>query len=114
MIFLTWRDTNLPSNHASVKLKPLIDELFGRIMPLGVFQLVKGATRSERGKPSTGLDHVYSNKPDKLSSVKTIVTGMSDHKLLKFTRYAKSLKVSPRFIRKRCFKNFDDKSFKKG
>ena len=53
------------------------------------------------------------NKPDKLSSVKTIVTGMSDHKLLKFTRYAKSLKVSPRFIRKRCFKNFDDKKFRK-
>ena len=37
---------------------------------------------------------------------------MSDHKLLKFTRYAKSLKTVPRYVRKRCFKMVDDKKFK--
>ena len=66
----------------------------------------------ERGQPRAGLDHLYTNKPDKLSSVQTHFTGMSDHKLLKFTRFSKSFKESPRFVRKRMFKNFDEKSFK--
>ena len=110
--FLTWRDEELPAHHSSAKLKPLIDALFERIFPLGVSQLVRGATRLERGQPRTGLDHLYSNKPDKLSSVQTYFTGMSDHKLLKVTRFAKSLKVNPRFVRKRMFKNFDDAKFR--
>ena len=69
---LTWRMTdNLPSHHSSIRLKCLIDALFDRIFPLGVTQLVRGATRMERGMPRTGLYHFYSNKPDKLSSVET-------------------------------------------
>ena len=110
--FLTWRDEELPAHHSSAKLKPLIDALFERIIPLGVSQLVRGATRLERGQPRAGLDHLYSNKPDKLSSVQTYFTGMSDHKLLKVTRFAKSLKLNPRFVRKRMFKNFDDAKFR--
>ena len=112
--FLTWRmdASSLPSHHSSVRLKPLIDALFDRIFPLGVTQLVMGATRMERGQPRSGLDHLYSNKPDKLSSVQTFFTGMSDHKLLKFTRFSKSFKQTPRYVRKRVFKDFDDKIFK--
>jgi hypothetical protein len=71
-----------------------------------------GATRMERGQPQTGLDHLYSNKPDKLSSVQTYFTGMSDHKLLKVTRFSKSFKQAPRFVKKRTFKNFNDELFK--
>ena len=110
--FLTWRNENLPSYHSSVRLKPLIDELFERILPLGVSQLVTGATRLERGQPRAGLDHLYTNKPEKLSSVQTYFTGMSDHKLLKFSRFSKSFKQNLRFVRKRMFKNFDDEKFK--
>ena len=112
--FLTWRmdESSLPNQHSSVRLKSLIDALFDRIFPLGVTQLVRGATRIERGQPRTGLDHLYSNKPDKLSSVQTYFTGMSDHKLLKFTRFTKSLKQSPRYVRKRTFQNFDEELFK--
>ena len=77
--FLTWRDSNLPPSHSSCKLKPLIDELFQRILPLGVIQLVKGATRVQRGFPKSGLDHVYSNRIDKISEVHTFLTGSSDH-----------------------------------
>jgi hypothetical protein len=76
------------------------------------YQLVTGATRLERGQPRAGLDHLYTNKPEKLSSVQTFFTGMSDHKLLKFTRFSKSFKQNPRFVRKRMFKNFDDETFK--
>ena len=111
--FLTWRSTDgLPGHHSSVRLKSLIEALFDRIMPLGVCQLVKGATRMERGQPKTGLDHLYANKPEKLSSIQTYFTGMSDHKLLKVIRYSKSFKHNPRYVRKRSFKNFDENEFK--
>ena len=110
--FLTWRSDNLPPNHSSVRLKSLIDALFERIFPLGVSQLVTGATRLERGQPRAGLDHLYTNKPEKLSSVQTYFTGISDHKLVKFTRFSKSFRPRPRFIRKRMFKNFDSTKYK--
>ena len=110
--FLTWRKEGLPSHHSSVRLKSLIDALFEQILPLGVTQLVTGATRFERGQPQAGLDHLYSNKPEKLSSVQTYYTGMSDHKLIKFTRFSKSFKQNPRFVTKRCFKKFDDQQFR--
>ena len=101
---LTWRKENLPAHHSSVRLKPLINALFDIILPLGVTQLVSGATRMQGGQPRTGLDHLYINKPEKLSTVQTHFTGMSDHKLLKVTRFSKSFKQCPRFIRKRMMK----------
>ena len=65
--FLTWRNSDeLPPHHSSNRLKSFIDTLFDRIMPLGVSQLVTGATRMERGQPQAGLDHIYTNKPEKL------------------------------------------------
>ena len=109
--FLTWRKDNLPPYHSSVRLKSLIDALFERIFPLGVTQLVTGATRMESGQPKTGLDHLYTNKPDKMSQVQTYHTGISDHKLLKFTRFSKSFRPRPRFIRKRMYKDFDSKKY---
>ena len=80
-------------------------------MPLGVSQLVNDATRMERGQPRTGLDHLYTNRADKLSQVETLYTGMSDHKLIKCRRHTKSLKAHQRYIRKRSFKNFKKDEF---
>ena len=40
--FLTWKSEYLHPNHISLKLKPLSDALFDRIIPLGVTQLVTG------------------------------------------------------------------------
>ena len=37
---------------------------------------------------------------------------MSDHKLIKVTRFTKSLKEAPRFVKKRSFKHFNDEHFK--
>ena len=109
---LTWGNTDsLHSSHSSVRLRDLIDLLFDKIIPLGVSQLVKVATRYESGKPVSGLDHVYTNKPDKLSPVQTYFTGLSDHKMLKVTRYSKSFKHLPRYVRKRVFKDFDENLF---
>ena len=108
---LSWRSNNLPPHHISVKLRSLTDALFEKILPLGVSQLVAGATHLMRGQARAGLDYLYSNKPEKLSSVQTYITGLSDHKLIKVTRFAKSFRQNPRYIRKRSFKNFDKDSF---
>ena len=109
---LTWRNgSDLPAHHSSNRLKSLVDLLFEKIIPLGVSQLISGATRFERGQPKSGLDHLYSNRPDKLSHPQTYFTGTSDHKMIKVTRYTKSFKQLPRYVRKRSFKNFDEESF---
>ena len=44
--FLKWTDDNLASNCSTSRLKPLIEELFSRIFPHGVCQVVKVATRA--------------------------------------------------------------------
>ena len=95
-----------------MRLRSLIDALFTRIIPLGVAQLVTVATRMERGQPKTGLDHLYTNRVEKLSAVQTFFTGTSDHKLIKVTRFSKSFKHLPRYVRKRIFGKFNEDQFK--
>ena len=109
--FLTWSQEDLPSHHISVKLRPLTQALFNRILPLGVTQLVTGATRAERGVPATGLDHLYSNKPTKLSELTSEWTGMSDHKIILVQKFFRDIKRSERYTRKRTFKNFNKELF---
>ena len=43
--FLKWKKTDLPPNDTSLKVKPLTDILFERIIPHGVSQLVTKPTR---------------------------------------------------------------------
>ena len=52
-------------------------------------------------RPIGCLDHVNTNKPDTLSAIAVNRNGGSDHRVIYFTRYAKSV------VRKHCFKNFD-------
>ena len=110
---MTWRmQDSLPKNNSSVRLKPLIDELFTRIIPLGVTQMVTCATRLQRGQPKTGLDHLYTNKVENLFSIQTFLKGTSDHKLIKVIRFSKSFKQLPRYVKKRAFKDFDEQAFR--
>ena len=90
--FLKWTREDLPASDSTSKLQPLISQLFSRIFPFGVSQLVKSATRTWPGQTDSGLDHIYSNKPDKLSEVHSEFMGGSDHRLLKIVRFSKSLK----------------------
>jgi hypothetical protein len=89
----------------------LSDHLFARIFPNGVSQLVRVATRVAPNTEPSGLDHVYTNKPEKCSEVYTEFAGGSDHRLVKLTRYSKSLKNNVRYVKKRSFKNFCSASF---
>ena len=109
--FLKWTRLDLPASDHTVRLKPLIEQLFSRIFTLGVTQLVTTATRSWPGQADSGLDHIYSNKPDKLSQVEAEFTGMSDHKIIKVSRFTKACQRSARYVRKRSYKNFDPAIF---
>ena len=92
--FCKWTRTDLPASDSTRRLKPLIELLFTKIFPHGVSQLVTVPTRSWPGQPDAGLDHLYSNKPQKLSDVYAEFSGGSDHKLIRVTRYAKCMKKS--------------------
>ena len=94
------------------KLTPLVNDLFERIIPQGISQLFDVPTHAQQGIATKCLDHIYTTNPEKLSEVTAEFTGMSDHKLIKISRYTKSLKQSPRYVRKRCFKNFNKEDFK--
>ena len=104
--FLMWNKSNLPARDSSVRLKKLNELLFDRIFPKGVSQLVTTPTRLSPVDPPSGLDHIYTNRPDKCSEVQAEVHGGSDHKLLKITRFSKAEVRSARYVRKRCYKNF--------
>ena len=106
-----WTEPSLPSSNQTSKLRPLINALFSTILPQGVSQCVVGPTRHWPGQASSGLDHYYTNNPDKLSPVSTQYCGGSDHMLVFATRYSRSVKASPRYVRKRSFKYFNPVEF---
>ena len=109
--FMKWSNQNMAANDTTLRLKPLVEELFTRIFPHGVSQLVKGGTRVWPGQSDSGLDHVYSNKPEKITEIYLESSGSSDHKILKFTRLAKAISRSVKYVRKRAFKNFNKEEF---
>ena len=90
---------------------PLSQALFTRILPLGVVQLVICATRAEYSASETGLDHLYSNSPEKLAEVKAEFTGMSDHKIISVRKFSKDMKRTDRYTTKRMFKSFHPDQF---
>ena len=109
--FLKWTKSNLAINDGTRALRPLIEALFTKILPHGVSQMVTVATRMWAGQAESGLDHLYTNRPDKISRVYAEYTGASDHKLIKITRYSKSIENRARYVRKRCYKDFNEQEF---
>ena len=107
-----WCRDDLPSTDSIHRLRPMIDLLFEKIIPHGFSQQVGVATHSWPGQQPSCIDHLYTNKPDKLSDVTAHVNGGSDHKVVYVVRYAKAVKRNVRYIRKRCFKDFDESGFK--
>ena len=75
--FLKWNSSNLPVNDSSTRLKQLNELIFDRIFPHGVRQLVTTPTRLSAVDPPSGLDHIYTNKPDKCSDVQAEIQGGS-------------------------------------
>ena len=109
--FLTFYSSDLPCNSQSYRLKPLVEELFARIVPHGVKQCVVEPTRQGRvGQADSGLDHLWTNYPGKMSQIYTKYNG-SDHKVIMGTRFAKLVRSTTRYVTKRSFKNFEEAVF---
>ena len=70
-----WTTPGLPASNQTSRLAPLITALFTRIIPQGVSQHVVGPTRHWPGQVSTGLDHYFTNRPEKLSTVSSQFRG---------------------------------------
>ena len=105
--FLNFGKANLPANSQSARLRPLVQQLFDRIIPHGFVQMVKVFTRSWPNQEPSGLDHFWTNRPEKLSEVHAHWGGGSDHKIIFATRYTTAQISKPRLVRKRSYKNFD-------
>ena len=109
--FLNFYRTDLPSSCQAYRLQPLVDELFSRIIPHGVKQCVVGATRQGgAGQADSGLDHLWTNIPGKMSQINTYYYG-SDHKIIMGVKYGKLIKNRTKYVTKRSFKNFDEQEF---
>ena len=89
----------------------LEDKEVSKIVPHGVSQMVTVPTRMWAGQAESGLDHLYTNQTEKRSEEYAEYTGGSDHKLIKVTRYSKSIQKRSRYVRKRCFKEFSEQDF---
>ena len=109
---MKWNQPDLPKTSLTHKLLPLRNELFDRIVPEGFCQLVTGHSFIRQGQEKSGLDHLYSNKVNKLSAVALHTNAGSDHKMVHVTRYSKSISKNVRYVKKRVFKNFDTEGFK--
>ena len=57
------------------------------------------------------IDHVYVNYQSRCSEISVITFGNSDHDLIGYVRYAKDPPSPARTIRKRSYKNFNEKDF---
>ena len=91
--------------------QPLVDLMLNRIYPHGVIQCVQGPTRCWPGQVPSGLDHIYTSVPEKLSKVQVKKCGSSDHSLILATRFAKNIRENIRYCKKRSYKDFDKKQF---
>ena len=67
--FLNVGKDNLPANSQSVRLRPLVQQLFDRIIPHAFVQMVSVFTRSWPNQAPSGLDHFWTNRPEKLLEV---------------------------------------------
>ena len=92
-------------------LQPLVDAMVERIYPSGVVQCVQAATHFWPGQTPSGLDHIYTNVPEKIGQAQVKICGSSDHRLVMVTRHSKNIKQNIRYCKKRSYKNFDEKVF---
>ena len=90
-----WTDKNIPFTSQTYKLRSLIAALFNRIIPYGVSQLISGPTRFFPGQDPSGLDHIFTNAPDKISDVQKLHWGGYDHMMIIAVRNFRSIKSSP-------------------
>ena len=81
-------------------------------------QMVDQVTRVQFNKvkmqtTTSCIDHVYCNTEHRISAVKIITCGSSDHDAILYTRFSKDPVPPARTIRKRSYKTFNEKDYVK-
>ena len=94
------------------QLQPLVDALIQEIYPHGVQQCVQGVTHSWPGRTDSCLDHIYTNRPQKLGQAQVQANGASDHRLIFVNKHAKNIRENIRYVKKRSYKNFKEQDFR--
>ena len=94
--------------------QPLVDALLHQVVPLGVTQCAPPGTWTPQGRQrgqASGLDHYWTNRPEKLSEVEALTVGHSDHKLISAVRNTRVVMAGSQYVRKRSYKNFEESKF---
>ena len=81
-----------------------------------ISQLVDTITRTQfdsvnKVTRKSCIDHVYCNYKHRLSSIRVVTCGASDHDAIVYTRYSKTPKLPARTIRKRSYKHFNREKY---
>ena len=81
-----------------------------------ISQLVDTITRTQfdsvnKVTRKSCIDHVYCNYKHRLSSIRVVTCGASDHDAIVYTRYSKTPKLPTRTIRKRSYKHFNKEKY---
>ena len=79
---------------------------------MGGTELVTGPTRAEGEVPITGLDHIYTNMPTKLSEVRTEWTGLCEQKIIIVRKFSKDFERTDRYTRKQILNNINQEEFR--
>ena len=79
-------------------------------------QMVDNITRVQYNSVSrrtvvSCIDHIYCNSKDRISAVRVITCGTSDHDTIAYTRFSKDPRPPARTIRKRSYKHFKEAEY---
>ena len=53
----------------------------------------------------------FTSVSEKMSDARALVMAFSDHRLVLCTRYTKNIVTSPRYVKNRFYKNFEEGAF---
>ena len=102
-------DSNINSNHNNFyKLQKLYELWLRHINKYNITQHNYKLTHFRPNRSPSSLDHLYSNCPLKLSNVTTHDNALSDHSIITGIYSDKDIKIDPKFVTIRKFKNLTD------
>ena len=101
-------------NNQNYKDKELAQQLHNFLHSESCHQLIHSYTRIQKyGNQiqKSSLDHIITNVPEKCSVPEISAGGDSDHMAVMVTKFSREVKTSPKTIKKRNYKNFNDVLF---
>ena len=116
--FIAMGDMNVCAkrmNDSSYEHASLAGQIIDFLLEEDCSQLVNEFTRIRKVGDvvlRSSLDHVTINCPGKVSQPKIVGIGSSGHMGIILTKSSKEIRSNPRSVKKRIYKNFDNKKFR--